>query len=75
MVDTKAIGVRIPVDLYEHVLAANPGKTFTDIVKSALEEKYGFVTTDEIEETPLHNERCYDKIVSEVDEFLKQQED
>ena len=45
---TKCTGIRISTELYEIARTANPGKTFSEIVRGALEEKYGFVTFEEV---------------------------
>ena len=42
MSKTKATGVRIPLKLYKLCTVAEPDKTFTEIVCTALSEKYGF---------------------------------
>ena len=39
-------GVRIPLNLFELVKAAEPFKNFSQIVIGALEEKYSFVDVD-----------------------------
>jgi len=43
MVKTVSKGVRIPLDLYDQVKSINKGKTFSDVVKKALYEKYNFI--------------------------------
>jgi len=48
MSSTKAIGVRLPVDLIELVKRAEPGKTFSEIVRGALHEKYSFTDSKNI---------------------------
>jgi len=65
--NTKAVGIRIPVGLYDLVMSANPGKTFTDIVKSALAEKYGFNSAKELVENGISD---IDRVHVEVDNFL-----
>jgi len=42
MSSTISTGIRIPKKLYEIARAANPDKTFSEIVKCALEERFGF---------------------------------
>lgn len=44
MVETKIIGIKIPLDLYLLVLTANPDKDFNTIVIEVLSKKYGFST-------------------------------
>jgi len=48
MSSTKCTGIRIPTELYEIARAANPDKTFSEIVKCALGEKYSFTDSKNI---------------------------
>ena len=41
MVKTKSLGIRIPLDLFKLVVAAEPDKSFSEIVVLCLSEKYG----------------------------------
>ena len=54
MIKTKPIGIRLPIELWELVKAIEPNKTYSQIVKGALESKYCI----------------HDRVAKEVDEFL-----
>jgi hypothetical protein len=42
MSKTRSIGIRLPIELWELVKVAEPGLTYSEIVRRALEEKYNF---------------------------------
>ena len=67
MSSTKAIGVRLPLDLIELVKMAEPGKTFTEIVRGALQEKYSFTDSKNIANIrDIHSK--VDRIIGSVQE-------
>jgi len=70
----KKTGVSIPWKLFELVMAAEPGKTFSDIVRGALIEKYDFKKV--VAPTSVDNLKVctsasdVDDIDSKIDELL-----
>lgn len=59
---TLSKGVRLPIKLYDLVISANPGKSFSEIVCCALSEKYSF---------KILNEVCTDnKLESKLDKLF-----
>ena len=42
MVKSVSTGIRIPLNLYNLVMSANPNKTFNDVIKDLLTERYSF---------------------------------
>jgi len=58
--DTRSIGIRLPIALWDMVKIANPDLTYSEIVKGALEEKYSFISSK------------FSDIELEVDRILKE---
>jgi len=52
MIKEKSVskGIRIPLDLFNLVMSANKGKTFNDVIKDLLIEKYSFSSCAPVKE-------------------------
>ena len=67
MIKTKAIGVRLPIDLFKLVMSANPNKTFTAVVIDALLEKYAFIPSAQLLDDDVEDDGSVEDV---VDRFL-----
>ena len=66
---TKAVGVRIPVDLLDRAKAAIPGFNLSRFVHCALEERFGFTCANSIIDE--HESSGVGDVEAAVDNLLK----
>ena len=68
MRDSRPIGIRLSNKLWDLVRSANPGLTYSEIVKRALEKEYGFVT---FEKESVIEEKKVVSVEEKIDLLLK----
>lgn len=69
MSSTKCTGIRIPTELYEIARAANPDKTFSEIVICVLKREYSFTCTNSMIDE--HESSGVGDVEAAVDNLLK----